>query len=167
MRILKSAATALAALIYSNAANAQTITLREPEMIAELLRVEGYEATIDPVKPDEDPIITGTKDGVKFGVYFSNCEKGKECQSVELYSGFKDHKLSHESINQWNREKRFVRAYLDKQSDAVLSMDVNVEPGGMERKLFVDNLEIWWSLLSQFEERAYPAEPAKPATSSQ
>ncbi len=166
MRFIDGMAMALAGTLWASAASAQTITLREPDMIAELLRVEGYEATLDKVEAEADPIITGRKDGMVFGLYFANCDKGRSCQSVELYAAFRDHRLDHEKVNEWNREKRFAKAYIDKQALAALSMDINVEPGGMERELFVDHLEIWWSLLAQFEARAFPEEPEKATDSA-
>jgi len=123
------------------AGQAQTVTLREPEMIAEPRRVEGYKATLDPTKPDANPIITSG---------------GAECQSVQYHAGFTDQKLDAEQIDLWNREKRFVRAYIGTDGDAVLEMDVDVEPGGIDRKLFVDYLEIGASLPGRFASRACP-----------
>jgi hypothetical protein len=75
---------------------------------------------------------------------------------VQFYAGFQKHKLDMEKVNLWNREKRFVRGYIDKDGDAVLEMDVNVEPGGLSRQLFVDYLDIWSSLIGQYRARAYP-----------
>lgn len=155
---------ALGMAMADRPARAQTITLRDPDLTAELLRVEGYEASADQTRPGENPVLTANDDGLKFGLYFANCDEGKECQSVEFHAGFKNHKLTLETINEWNREKRFVRAYLDKDGDVALSMDV--KPGGMERKLFVDHLAIWSSLLAQFEDRAYPPEPDKKPASA-
>lgn len=166
MRHFRIASAIVAATLMVPATRAQTITLREPEMIAELLRVEGYEAEVDTRKDDADPSLSANYDGLKFGLFFWNCEKTRDCQSVEFYAGFKNHQLDLEKLNLWNRERRFARAYLDEEGDAVITMDLNVEPGGLERKLFVDSLNIWSSLLAQFEERAYPSQPDDKAKSA-
>lgn len=143
-------------MLCASAADAQTIAFKDPEKIAALLREEGYQAKVDPAKPEENPVITSGAGGSTFGLYFYDCTKGKDCQSVQFYAGFQKHKLDMEKVNLWNREKRFVRGYIDKDGDAVLEMDVNVEPGGLSRQLFVDYLDIWSSLIGQYRARAYP-----------
>jgi hypothetical protein len=139
-------------------AAAQTMNVRDPELVAELLRKEGYQAKVDAKKEGEDPVITSSASGSTFGLYFYNCEKGKNCQSVQFYAGFEDGKMDLARANVWNRDKRFARAYLDKEGDAVIEMDVNIEPGGMPRELFVDSLDIWSRLLGEFRTRVYAAE---------
>jgi hypothetical protein len=50
--------------------------------------------------------------------------------SIQLYAGFKSGgKVSLETINTWNREKRFSRAYIDSDKDAVLESDLDLEGG--------------------------------------
>ncbi|WP_447725414.1 YbjN domain-containing protein [Sphingomonas koreensis] len=139
-------------------AAAQTINVRDPELVAELLRKEGYQAKVDPKKEGEDPVITSAASGSTFGLYFYNCDKGKNCQSVQFYAGFEKPKMDLARANAWNRDKRFGRAYLDKDGDAALEMDVNIEPGGMPRELFADSLSIWSDLLGEFRTRVYAAE---------
>ena len=47
--------------------------------------------------------------------------------------------------------ERFGRAYLDKESDPILEMDVDLDDGGLSPDLFVDNLEFWTSVMPKFE----------------
>ncbi|HEY0623687.1 YbjN domain-containing protein [Sphingomonas sp.] len=152
--------TAMAAVATACAlpAAAQTINVRDPELVAELLRKEGYQAKVDEKKEGEDPVITSAAAGSTFGIYFYNCEKGKNCQSVQFYAGFQKPKMDLARANAWNRDKRFGRAYIDKDGDAALEMDVNVEPGGMPRELFADSLNIWSDLIGEFRTRVYAAE---------
>lgn len=158
MNWFRIAAMAAATTTFALPATAQTMNLRDPELIAELLRKEGYQAKVDPVKEGEDPVITSAASGSTFGLYFYNCTKGKDCQSLQFYAGFEDPKMDLARANAWNQDKRFTRAYLDKKGDAVIEMDVNVEPGGIPRELFVDSLEIWSGLLGEFRTRVYAAE---------
>jgi hypothetical protein len=50
--------------------------------------------------------------------------------SLQLYAGFKSGgKVTLETINTWNREKRFSRAYIDSDKDAVIESDLDLEGG--------------------------------------
>jgi len=158
MNWFRIGALAAVATVSTVPAAAETINARDPEVIAELLRKEGYQAKVDPKKEGEDPVITSAASGSTFGVYFYNCEKGKNCQSVQFYAGFQKPKMDLKRVNDWNRDKRFGRAYIDKDGDAAIEMDVNIEPGGMPRELFADNLNIWSDLIGEFRTRVYAAE---------
>lgn len=52
--------------------------------------------------------------------------KGKDAQ---LYCGFTGKRVTLSRINEWNRKKRFSRAYLDQDNDAVLEADIDFEGG--------------------------------------
>ena len=158
MTWLRIAALAAVATTCTVPATAQILNVRDPELVAELLRKEGYQAKVDPKKEGEDPVITSAASGSTFGVYFYNCEKGKNCQSIQFYAGFQKPKMDLARVNAWNRDKRFGRAYLDTDGDAAIEMDVNIEPGGMPRELFADNLSIWSDLIGEFRTRVYAAE---------
>lgn len=50
--------------------------------------------------------------------------------NFQLYSYFeKKKKVDLKKINEWNASKRFSRAYLDKDGDAVIEWDVDLEGG--------------------------------------
>lgn len=46
---------------------------------------------------------------------------------------------------------RFARAYLDKENDPILEMDVDLDDGGLSPRLFIDNVEFWTASLAKFE----------------
>lgn len=48
---------------------------------------------------------------------------------IQLYAGFSGKKVSLNRINDWNKGKRFSRAYLDDDGDAVLEADLDFEGG--------------------------------------
>lgn len=57
-------------------------------------------------------------------------------QSLQLYAGFNsDGKVSLETINSWNKGKRFSRAYLDDEQDAVIESDLDLEGGVSEETI--------------------------------
>jgi len=134
-------------------ADAQMITATEPQNIAAVLQSEGYAAKIEKTS-DGDPVIRSKSSGSNFSVYFYNCEKGKNCATVQFNAGYntdEDKQPTLEKINDWNKGRRFGRAYLDNENDPIVEMDVDLDDGGLSRDLFVDNFEIWTSIMSEFE----------------
>ncbi|MCW4461136.1 YbjN domain-containing protein [Sphingomonas sp. BT-65] len=74
---------------------------------------------------------------------------------MQFYAGFSKTKMDAAKMNEWNRDKRWGRAYIDKEGDPVIEMDINMAPGGMERALFADSLDIWSKLLGEFRTRVF------------
>lgn len=74
-----------------------------------------------------------------------NCNDAKQqCKTVQFYFGFNDRKdFALEKLNEWNRTKRFVRAYRDDENDPVLVMDVDTDKGGVPQAVFNENLDVW------------------------
>ena len=54
-----------------------------------------------------------------------------------------------DDIATWNRDARFGRAYLDKDDDPVVEMDVDVSRGATTEAL-ASNLESWRLVLREF-----------------
>jgi capsule polysaccharide export protein KpsC/LpsZ len=52
-------------------------------------------------------------------------------KNVQLYSYFKKQKkkMDLKKVNEWNATKRFSRAYLDQDGDAVIEWDIDLEGG--------------------------------------
>ena len=111
--------------------------------------MRGYGSALMGTQDSGDPKISGKIDGQAYTMYFSNCTKGKDCEDVDLYAGYLDVKPAQDLINSWNRDKRFSRAYLDKDGDAGIDMDINLEHG-----VTSDNLDstfsVWAQLVKQF-----------------
>src|SRR3546814_13196599 len=57
-----------------------------------------------------------------------------------------------ERFNEWNREKRFARAYRDESGDPVLEMDVDVDFSGLPRENIRETLNTWASLMRAYRE---------------
>jgi len=116
--------------------------------VAQVLRDKGYraEVTVDGVG---DPLVRSALDGSSFGVYFYGCEQGR-CTSLQFATGFDGDPLSYETINRWNAEHRFGRAYLDGEMDPVMEMDVDVERGA-STELIEEALATWAVLVPEFK----------------
>jgi len=57
-------------------------------------------------------------------------------ETMQLYAAFKvREKISLSRINEWNRTKRFAKAYLDKDGDPTLEMDQELTGGVTEKNV--------------------------------
>jgi hypothetical protein len=118
--------------------------------IDEILNIaKGYGSANLGTQSNGDPKIEGRIDGIPYQLYFMNCSDNANCEDVNFYSGFLDNKPDLETINAWNRDKRFGKAYLDSDLDAVIEWDVNLEYG-LTRENMDAAFSLWWLLLDQY-----------------
>ena len=153
--ITARAALALAplALFSATPAHAELINAANPETIKAIVESQGWPATIV-TKEGDDPYIESNRNGLKFLVLFMNCDAGERCKTLQYYMGFSDAKdVTLERLNQWNKEKRFARAYKDDAGDPVLEMDVDLDFQGIPRENVGETFNTWASLMDSF--RAY------------
>ncbi len=76
-----------------------------------------------------DPVISFRQDGYKVGLFFYH-KVGDRYSAIQLSAGFSlTTPPSLGSINQWNRAKRYARAYLDQQGDPRVELDLDLEGG--------------------------------------
>jgi hypothetical protein len=132
-------------------AQAQMVRAQDPATLVSALQKGGYAAKLG-IDKVGDPMITSGVNGTTFQIFFYNCTANKNCATVSFHSGY-DLKTSPglERMNEWNRGQRFGRAYLDKEDDPILEMDVDLDDGGLSPALFIDNIEFWASILGNFE----------------
>lgn len=132
-------------------AQAQMVRAQDPASIVHALQEAGYAAKLGTDKVG-DPMITSGVSGTSFQVMFYNCTDHVGCATVSLHVGY-DLKspVSLAQINEWNRGQRFGRAYLDKENDPILEMDIDLDDGGLSPALFSDNIEFWVSVVGRFE----------------
>ena len=141
----------LALAAAAPAAPVQMVCAQDPQSVVNALQGGGYQAKLG-VDGVGDPMVTSGYSGTTFQVFFYNCTNHKECATVQFHSGYHlASQLPLDTINEWNRSQRFGRAYLDKDNDPVLEMDVDLDDGGLRPLLFIDNIEFWTSVLDKFE----------------
>ena len=147
-----SLALAASALGLAMPAGAASVRAQDPESLVTALRNAGYAAKLGTDKVG-DPMITSELDGTSFQIFFYNCTDHTECATVQFHSGY-DLKSapSLSAINDWNQSQRFGRAYLDKEGDPILEMDVDLDDGGLSPDLFIDNVEFWATVLPKYEQ---------------
>lgn len=146
------------ALGLGSAAGAQLVSSQHPGSVVKAMESEGWAATLVAPK-DGNPYIESKRDGIKLLVLFMNCNDDRQdCRSLQFYMGFNDAKdTTLDRLNEWNRTKRFGRAYRDEEGDPVMEMDVDTDQGGISPALFGEYLKTWGSLMDQFHGHIYPA----------
>lgn len=157
MRMLSSAAYGVAASMLLAAlatapATAQSGQLIRATDVDEILNLaRGFGSASLTTDDEGDPKIDGRIDGLAYSIYFLGCEDHKNCMSVQFHSGFelKD-KPSAAKIVQWNYDKRWARAFLNK-GGAAIQMDVNLRYG-VARETLDDSIRTWGRMMKQYSE---------------
>ena len=140
-----------AAFAAASAATAQAQSIVDGNNVEEILNLaRGYgSANMGEPTSEGNPTISGRIDGVSYQVFFMNCTDGANCEDINFYAGFLDLKPTLDVINAWNRDKRFGKAYLDSDLDAVIEWDVNLEHG-VTRENLDAAVGIWQLILDQY-----------------
>jgi len=143
----------VAALAIASPASAELIGAKDPRQIIDVLKSNDFPATLN-VPTGENPYIESSHNGMKFLVLFMNCDDDHEnCATVQFYMGFTDAKeTTLDAFNEWNKGKRFARAYRDDEGDAVMEMDLDLDFGGLPRENVAEAFKTWTSLMDAYHE---------------
>lgn len=113
---------------FSINAKAQAMNAITPEVVARIIQDAGlsYQSKFDAL--DRPRIIVTEPTSLKaqeFEIYFFDCEQQVYCQSITLWSWYMpEARITHARSNLWNQKNRFMKSYLDKDSQPVLEMDI-------------------------------------------
>lgn len=150
---MKMLLTVAALVCVTQGAAAQTfVTASDPEGVMRAMQEEGYLATMS---TDDlgDPKISSKVSESNFSVFFYGCNNGTSCTSVQFSSGYDlDIPVSAKRINDWNRENRFGRAFVDDEGDPFIRMDIVLANEGNSAGSFSYNLDFWRLLIEDFED---------------
>ena len=135
------------ALALTISAQAQSLTAANTDEILNAAR--GYGSATLTAQSNGDPQITGKVDGITYQIYFRNCTDNKKCEDLNFYLGFLDLKPTLQVINDWNMNKRFSRAYLDQDQDAVVEMDLDMVKG-VSPEYLDSQIGLWTLVVGQF-----------------
>jgi len=155
MRNLLAAFVAFAALtivVESAPANARDLPPKglTRELVASWLKGRGYSAEIKVDSISGDTYVATSSNGVNFGVYFYGCD-GDDCPDIQYSAGWTDASaITSDKLDDWNRDHRYVRAYLSKSGAAFGEYDVDVAPGGTWEQLN-HSLDRWVQALPEFK----------------
>lgn len=143
---------ATAAMITTATIAAADITADNAGAVMKAMQNFGLVATMG-ADSDGDPKISSRVSDTKFSVYFYGCDNNVNCSSIMIKAGYDlNSGMSALKINEWNREKRFAKAYIDDEGDPILEMDVNLDLDGVGDKNFEDTLDWWRLTVEDFEE---------------
>lgn len=85
-----------------------------------MVRDEGFGS----VETRDDKTFTTKMEGYRVAFFILS-----EGESVQAYSGRTGTKATLASVNSWNRDKRYSRAYIDDDGDPVLELDLDLAGG--------------------------------------
>ena len=150
--MLKIIGIAGAMALLAGGANANGLKASNPDGIMEFLKLEGISARL--TEDDYgDPNIKNRYYDTNFSIYFYGCSDGKNCSSVQFYSGYKtEGSYTQEQANEWNQRKRFAKAYVSSKGSARIEMDIYMGDGGISEDDFSEMFSIWTRRVSDFEE---------------
>lgn len=150
-------ATGQARKTTTTSAQGGMVTPRDPEGLLAVVR------TVDPharlvTSSEEGTYIHSKYNNLNYLILLMNCDDaGRNCKSVQFYMGFDNAKHTPlERLNEWNKTKRFGRAYRDDAGDMVMEMDVDMDFGGMSRQQFLEYVSIWKTLMDQYQAHLFP-----------
>jgi hypothetical protein len=149
---------AFLALGLSVPAQAENVTA-DPERIAQVMTAAGYQAEV--VREEGvAPGIAAISRGYNFIILFYGCDAANEnCKTIQFFSGFEtEAPPTLQELNDFSRDLRFGRVFLDRAGSPVIEMDVDLEDGGISEELFLDNLEYWELALHTFGDFSFSEE---------
>lgn len=109
-------------------AKSQELKAITPEVVARIIQDAGlsYQSKFDSM--DRPRIIVTEPTSLKaqeFEIYFFDCEEQVYCQSITLWSWYLPKaRITHARSNLWNQKNRFMKSYLDKDSQPILEQDI-------------------------------------------
>jgi hypothetical protein len=153
---IRLAAAALAALFVAGSAQASDtdpcgtsmICASSPKTIVDAIQKAGYKAALDK-DDDGDPMIESAANGYDFTIYFYECEKAKDCASLQFVASFEDDGANNAALaNAWNHKKRFIQMSVDDDGSLNARYDISTL-GGLNQKNFADVVDWWAHMLGE------------------
>jgi len=125
-------AVAAVALVLSSApASAQMRERITAEQLAGLLRDKGLQGTVN-----EKGNVLVTANGSKILFLISG-------QTVQAYFGLSGTSANMHTVNEWNKAKRFGRAYIDGDGDPCVELDYDLEGGVSD-----ESIKVWFDTVT-------------------
>lgn len=121
MRMLSLAAAVAALSLAAGAAQAQMRV--SPSSVSGWLTEQGLSPEI--VSPDDDPYVRVRDGQITWLLFFYGCGDAG-CDSLQFAASFTNDAITMDRINQWNRDRRFLKAYFEAgdEGTAVVQYDV-------------------------------------------
>lgn len=151
---LSALALSVLLLAQHTPSQAQTSTLLDATNVNDILEIaKTYGSAEMQTTSAGDPQIVGRIDNARYVLFFEGCKENLNCRNLQFYAGWAvgDKKVSSERINEWNRTKRWGKAYLDREGDPAIELDVNLYRG-VSRPNFDDTFDWWKVVMKEFRQ---------------
>ena len=126
------------------------VSIADPNSLVVALQKAGYKAklTYEGGKPE----IESSAAGATFQLRFQNCESEDGCEDILVQSAYDMDKndVSLETINKFNKDNRWARAYLDDESDPVIESDLIFAGKQLDEATFIETMKAWDDVLGRF-----------------
>lgn len=156
MRQILLSTVLTSAAIFPSMASAEEayVSAADPQTFVTFFGDNGYPAKLTEDSAG-DPLIEFRIHGERFDLFFYDCDNNTDCQAVQFYSGYRvEGSVDLETINTWNAERRFVRAYLTEDGEAArIELDVATSAHGLHSEDFLELVQLWEESAELFEER--------------
>jgi hypothetical protein len=130
---------------------AELITGSDIDSIIASLSRNGFTVELS-MDGDGDPMLESTDDDEPFTVNFYGCDNGDNCEYMQFVSGWDlEDGIDLESIEDWNKNRVWGRAFLDEDSDPWVDLAINLK-GGVTVENLDDTVSWWWSVMRDFED---------------
>ena len=151
-------AAAVAALSLSAAAASAQVT---PQAVSGWL--SGQELSPELVMEGETPFIRVQDEGLTWLLFFYGCETDR-CDSLQFGAGFTNEEITADTVNSWNRDRRFLKAYFEAgdEGSAIVQYDV-IPTDGAPMDHLSDHVALWRSTLHDFAVHVGYFDPAPEA----
>ncbi|MGR3621912.1 YbjN domain-containing protein [Pseudophaeobacter sp.] len=134
------------------AVQAETLTARSASSIQNFFLDEG--AGVELLEDNVgDPQLDVNYYGSEFTIFYYGCDNNTNCDSIQFYSGYAtDGRVRLKTVNDFNEEKRWVRAYVGDDGSTKLEMDVYFGDDGLGADDFATTVALWSRRMGDFED---------------
>lgn len=98
---------------------------------------------------DGQEYVAGSIDGINYALDVYNCDP--ECADLTFTASFEMNGITDAMMNEWNASRRFGKAYIRSDGDAVLQIAINTRYG-ITVETFRDDLVWWETVLTDYVE---------------
>jgi Putative bacterial sensory transduction regulator len=123
--------------------------LTKQEVVSWLDR-HGIKASIQHDNVANDDYVAAAVKDINFGVWFYNCDKSGRCKSLQYSAGWSGAHIAGDKLNDWNRDKRYLRAYIARAGGLFAEYDIDIAPGGTWEQLDL-SLNRWADRIANFK----------------
>ncbi len=124
----------------------------DPQAIQQAMQDAGYHAEMS-TDDQGNPKIIGTASRSTYWVLFLDCQSSDGCLGVEFYVSYElDTKPSLETMNQFNNDYRYIRAFTNDDGQPRMMMDVLMRDDGLGKATFLEYLRLWTVIMPSFED---------------